>query len=224
MNCLESLLYGDDMSYTTEVQTTTMKKVELHLQNTIVLIKQFVNDPEFAKELTEESLIKTLEEAGARVCWSNTEGIAGKNITFLTPNAYQAWKKYGGTLNQAKTRKKVLNSDKLTIEDAGGARSGTQRVVRYYLNQYRQDNDYDKLRKNIMEGINKLSKCQIWSTREENIKLASILKRGPLDFKHHLDISQFYRLEKFKRVKFENAQFTMIDSDLTPYFPKFFLT
>jgi len=83
-----------------------------------------------------------------------------------------------------------------------------------------EDRSYDLIT-NFLADIDKLSKVVV-STREENEAFALIRKRGPQDYKN-IDIDHLIYVNNVSRKKFVSCEHKVVDSDLTPYFPKVLL-
>jgi hypothetical protein len=72
-----------------------------------------------------------------------------------------------------------------------------------------------------LTDIDRLSKVVV-STRSENEAFAPIRKRTPQDYKE-INIGELIYVKNVSYKKFVDCKHEVIDSDLTPYFPKVLL-
>ena len=170
--------------------------------------------------ITEETMFKVVEDLSGGICWNASTKI-DEQSTLLTPKAFLKWSEYPELTLAKVIDLKVTGGDSITKEHFGGVRSGSKFIFEYHYRQYQQDQSYDLI-KHFMFDIEMLSKV-IVSTRSENEEFATIRKRTPLDYQQ-IGINQLIKLKKTDRVKFVNADFEEVDSDLTPYFPTVLLS
>lgn len=194
-----------------------MKTTQSHIVNQIQLIMSLSN---YQLDIyTEETMFKCVEDLSGGLCWASSTKI-DDHATLLTPNAFFQWSKSPDLTLTNALRQKIGGEDSITKEHFGGVRSGSKFIFKYHYEKFKEDKKYNLVEK-FLTDLDKLSRV-IVSTRKENELFATIRKRGPFDYKD-IGVDKLIRLHKTDRVKFVDADTTMIDSDLTPYFPQVLL-
>ena len=195
-----------------------MTTTETNIVNQIALIMSLTEEQRIL--YTEDTMFKCVEDLTGAMCWNASTKIDDSG-TLLTPNAFIKWSQSPDkTLSQALTLK-VTGGDSITKEHFGGVRSGAKFIFKYHYEQWKKNPEYDLIR-NYLRDIDKLSRVVV-STRHENELFATLRKRGPLDYKD-IGVNEMIYLHKTDRVKFEDSTTTVVDSDLTNYFPQVLLT
>lgn len=197
---------------------TTMTTAKTHLVNKIRLIMSLT--PEQVELYTRDTMFKCVEDLSGAICWNSSTKIDDTG-TLLTPNAFLKWSQYPDLTLTSVLNMKVTGEDSITKEHFGGVRSGSKFIFGYHYDRYVEDNSYDLIN-NFINDIDRLSRVVV-STRGENELFATSRKRGPLDYKD-IGILDLMYLHKTDRVKFKDCETTVVDSDLTQYFPQVLLT
>ena len=199
------------------MKKTTTTTAQNHLINQINLIMS-LNDDQL-NLYTEDTMFKCVEDLSGAICWNSSTKINDEG-TLLTPNAFKKWEENPDTTLSQALKIKVAGGDSITKEHFGGVRSGSKFIFKYHYDEYKKDSSYN-LVDNFLSDIDKLSRVVV-STRHENELFATIRKRGPLDYKD-IGVDTLVYLHKTDRVRFDDSLITVVDSNLTDYFPKVLL-
>ena len=200
--------------YHNRLMTTTAKKF---LINQLKLIMSLTDEQ--VKLYTRETMFKVVEDLSGGICWGSSLKI-DETGALLTPDAFLKWSEYPDKTLANLIKMKVNGSDNLTKEHFGGVRSGSKFIFAYHYDKFIEDKSYDLIN-NFLTDIDRLSKVVV-STRSENEAFALIRKRTPQDYKD-INIDHLFYVKNISRKKFVDCKHNVIDSDLTPYFPKVLL-
>ncbi len=194
--------------------TTTSQKF---LINQLKLIMSLTDEQ--VKLYTRETMFKVVEDLSGGICWGSSHKIDDTGA-LLTPQAFLKWSQHPEKTLSSVIDMKVKGGHSLTKEHFGGVRSGSKFIFAYHYDKFVADRSYDLIN-NFLTDIDKLSKVVV-STREENEAFALIRKRTPQDYKD-IDIDHLIYVKNVLRKKFVKCEYHVVDSDLTPYFPRVLL-
>ena len=194
-----------------------MTTAKTHLENQLKLIMSL--DQSQLDLYTRDTMFKCIEDLSGGICWGSSLKI-DETGALLTPNAFLRWSEYPDKTLSKVIDMKVKGGNSLTKEHFGGVRSGSKFIFAYHYDRFVEDKSYDLIN-NFLTDIDRLSKVVV-STRSENEAFALIRKRTPQDYKE-INIGELIYVKNVSRKKFANCKHKVIDSDLTPYFPKVLL-
>jgi len=194
-----------------------MTTAKNHLTNQLKLIMSL--DQSQLDLYTRDTMFKCIEDLSGGICWGSSLKI-DETGALLTPDAFLRWSEYPDKTLSKVIDMKVKGGNSLTKEHFGGVRSGSKFIFSYHYDKFVEDKSYDLIN-NFLTDIDRLSKVVV-STRSENEAFALIRKRTPQDYKE-INISQLIYVKNVSRKKFVDCKHNVIDSDLTPYFPKVLL-
>jgi hypothetical protein len=194
-----------------------MTTAQNHLKNQLKLIMSL--DQSQLDIYTRDTMFKCIEDLSGGICWGSSLKI-DETGALLTPDAFLRWSEYPDKTLSKVIDMKVKGGNSLTKEHFGGVRSGSKFIFSYHYDKFVEDKSYDLIN-NFLTDIDRLSKVVV-STRSENEAFALIRKRTPQDYKE-INISQLIYVKNVSRKKFVDCKHNVIDSDLTPYFPKVLL-
>ena len=194
-----------------------MTTAQNHLKNQLKLIMSL--DQSQLDIYTQDTMFKCIEDLSGGICWGSSLKI-DKTGALLTPDAFLRWSKYPDKTLSKVINMKVKGGNSLTKEHFGGVRSGSKFIFAYHYDKFVEDKSYDLIN-NFLTDIDRLSKVVV-STRSENEAFALIRKRTPQDYKE-INICKLIYVKNVSRKKFVDCKHNVIDSDLTPYFPKVLL-
>ena len=200
--------------YHNRLMTTTTKKF---LVNQLKLIMSLTDEQ--VKLYTRETMFKVVEDLSGGICWGSSHKIDDTGA-LLTPNAFLKWSQHPDKTLANVIKMKVKGGNNLTKEHFGGVRSGSKFIFKYHYDKFIDDRSYDLITE-FLTDIDKLSKV-IVSTREENEEFALIRKRTPQDYKD-INIDHLFYVKNVSNKKFVKCDHHVVDSDLTPYFPRILL-
>lgn len=194
-----------------------MTTAQNHLKNQLKLIMTL--DQSQLDIYTRDTMFKCIEDLSGGICWSSSLKI-DETGALLTPDAFLRWSEYPDKTLSKVIDMKVKGGNSLTKEHFGGVRSGSKFIFAYHYDKFIEDKSYDLIN-NFLTDIDRLSKVVV-STRSENEAFALIRKRTPQDYKE-INICKLIYVKNVSRKKFVDCKHNVIDSDLTPYFPKVLL-
>jgi hypothetical protein len=194
-----------------------MTTAKTHLENQLKLIMS-LNQSQLDL-YTRDTMFKCIEDLSGGICWGSSLKI-DETGALLTPDAFLRWSEYPDKTLSTVIDMKVKGGNSLTKEHFGGVRSGSKFIFAYHYDRFVKDKSYDLIN-NFLTDIDRLSKVVV-STRSENEAFALIRKRTPQDYKE-IDIGKLIYVKNVSRKKFVDCKHKVIDSDLTPYFPKVLL-
>jgi hypothetical protein len=194
-----------------------MTTAQNHLKNQLKLIMSL--DQSQLDIYTRDTMFKCIEDLSGGICWSSSLKI-DETGALLTPDAFLRWSEYPDKTLSKVIDMKVKGGNSLTKEHFGGVRSGSKFIFAYHYDKFIEDKSYDLIN-NFLTDIDRLSKVVV-STRSENEAFALIRKRTPQDYKE-INICKLIYVKNVSRKKFVDCKHNVIDSDLTPYFPKVLL-
>ena len=194
-----------------------MTTAQNHLKNQLKLIMSL--DQSQLDIYTRDTMFKCIEDLSGGICWSSSLKI-DETGALLTPDAFLRWSEYPDKTLSKVIDMKVKGGNSLTKEHFGGVRSGSKFIFAYHYDKFIEDKSYDLIN-NFLTDIDRLSKVVV-STRSENEAFALIRKRTPQDYKE-INIGKLIYVKNVSRKKFVDCKHKVIDSDLTPYFPKVLL-
>ena len=194
-----------------------MTTAQNHLKNQLKLIMSL--DQSQLDIYTRDTMFKCIEDLSGGICWGSSLKI-DETGALLTPDAFLRWSEYPDKTLSKVIDMKVKGGNSLTKEHFGGVRSGSKFIFSYHYDKFVEDKSYDLIN-NFLTDIDRLSKVVV-STRSENEAFALIRKRTPQDYKE-INISQLIYVKNVSRKKFVDCKHNVIDTDLTPYFPKVLL-
>jgi hypothetical protein len=194
-----------------------MTTAKNHLTNQLKLIMSL--DQSQLDLYTRDTMFKCIEDLSGGICWGSSLKI-DETGALLTPDAFLRWSEYPDKTLSKVIDMKVKGGSSLTKEHFGGVRSGSKFIFAYHYDKFVEDKSYDLIN-NFLTDIDRLSKVVV-STRSENEAFALIRKRTPRDYKE-INIGQLIYVKNISRKKFVDCKHNVIDSDLTPYFPKVLL-
>jgi len=194
-----------------------MTTAQNHLKNQLKLIMSL--DQSQLDIYTRDTMFKCIEDLSGGICWSSSLKI-DETGALLTPDAFLRWSEYPDKTLSKVIDMKVKGGNSLTKEHFGGVRSGSKFIFAYHYDKFIEDKSYDLIN-NFLTDIDRLSKVVV-STRSENEAFALIRKRTPQDYKE-INIGKLIYVKNVSRKKFVDCKHNVIDSDLTPYFPKVLL-
>jgi hypothetical protein len=194
-----------------------MTTAQNHLKNQLKLIMTL--DQSQLDIYTRDTMFKCIEDLSGGICWGSSLKI-DETGALLTPKAFLRWSEYPDKTLSTVIGMKVKGGNSLTKEHFGGVRSGSKFIFSYHYDKFVEDKSYDLIN-NFLTDIDRLSKVVV-STRSENEAFAPIRKRTPQDYKE-INIGELIYVKNVSYKKFVDCKHEVIDSDLTPYFPKVLL-